>query len=371
MNQATTDQLDRLLGFLSVDPDNPSLLIDAIETALAVPALDVAQRLIAQLAEVRPGSFEAGYFAATLAMIERDFATAAELLTPLVAAGAPPNARFNLSWSLAMQGEKSAALDLLDAETTGLIPSAAMLRTQLLHEAGEFEAALEFGSAALEQYPDDAGLNSAIATLALDLEDEALARACAARGGDHPEALAAAGVLDLQDGDSAAARTRFDRSIAIREHNPRAWVGRGLTRLVENDPAAAAQDIDRGAQQFGDHIGSWIAAGFAHFLAGDIPAAAQRFERAYAIDPNFAESHGSLAVIDAARGDRDSALRRIEVALRLDRQCFSAVLAKIMIDAESPEAARALIEQAFNTPLNQAGITVSSYMAGLARPTMH
>ena len=371
MTMAEKNQLDRLLGYLAADPGNPALLIEAIETALAVPALDVAERLIAQLGDLRPGSFEAGFFAATLAMNRRDFARAAELLGPLVVSGAPPNARFNLAWSKAMIGEKPQALELLDPETTGEIATAAMLRTQLLHEAGEFETAIEFGKEALERFPDDAGLNSAMATLALDLEDGELARACAARGGEHPEALAAIGVLDLQDGDPGKARVQFDRSIAIREHNPRAWVGRGLTKLVEHDPAGAASDIDRGAQQFGDHIGSWIAAGWAHYLGGNLDAAAQRFERAYAIDPNFAESHGSLAVIDAARGNRESAQLRMATAFRLDRQCFSAVLAKIMLEAGDPAAAQALIEKAFNTPLGESGMTVASYMAGLARPTLH
>ena len=371
MSQAEKNQLDRLLGYLAVDPGNQSLLIDAIEAALAAPAPDVAERLVNELGELRPGSFEAGFFAATLAMNRRDFRLATELLSPLVEQGAPPNARFNLAWSKAMIGEKPGALELLDPETTDEIAGAAMLRTQLLHEAGEFGDAILFGKAALERFPDDAGLNSAMATLALDLEDVELARACAARGGDHPEALAAIGVLDMQDGDPATARAHFDRSIAIREHNPRAWVGRGLTRLVEHDPAAAASDIDRGAQQFGDHIGSWIAAGWAHYLAGDLDAAAQRFERAFAIDPNFAESHGSLAVIDAARGNRDSAQQRMVTAFRLDRECFSAVLARIMLEADNPAAAQGLIEQAFNTPLGQSGMTVATYMAGLARPTLH
>lgn len=371
MNQSAKDQLERLLGFLSSDPNNVSLLIEAVEAAIAVPAIEVANKLVMNLSQVRPGSFEAGYFAGTLAMMQRDFSRASELLEPLVLAGAPANARFNLAWSRAMIGKKSEALTLLDAETTELIPAAAMLRIQLLHEAGDFEEAMEFGKAARERHPDDPGLNSALATLAIDLEDIDLARLCAARGGDHPEALAALGVIDMHDGDIAAACARFDRSIAIREHNPRAWVGRGMTQLMRQDPAAAAIDLDHGAQQFGDHIGSWIAAGYAHFLAGDVDGAAQRFERACAIDPSFAESQGSLAVIDAIQGDRQSAQRRITIATRLDRHCFSAALANSLLEADNPEAARGLIEKAFSTPLNKAGMTVASYLTGLVRPTVH
>ncbi|MBN8501792.1 MAG: tetratricopeptide repeat protein, partial [Sphingomonadales bacterium] len=293
------------------------------------------------------------------------------LLEPLAGIEAPPNVMFNLAWSKAMVGAKDEALELLAASTTTAFPAAAMLRTQLLHEAGDFEGALAFGKQALAQHPDDAGLNSAVATLALDLEDLELARACAVRGGEHPEALAAIGMLVMQDGNPAEARASFEQSLAKRQHNPRAWIGRGLTRLVEHDPAAAADDLDCGAQQFGDHIGSWIAAGWAHYLSGDINAAGQRFERALAIDPAFAESHGSLAVIDITRGDEKSARRRLTTALRLDRNCFSAALAQAMLQVDNPAAARKLIEQAFETPLNARGMTIAGYLAGMARPTVH
>lgn len=371
MDQSARHRLDTLMGFLDQDPDNPRLLADTIEAALAASEPGRARVLIDRLGELRPGSFDAGYFAATLAMVERDFQRACDLLDPLVDAGAPPNARFNLAWSKAMVGIKDRALELLDAETTATIPAAAMLRMQLLHEGEHFEEALEFGKSALELFPGDAGLNSALATLALDLEDLELARQCTARGGEHPEALAALGMLEMHDGDPGTALSTFERSLAIRQHNPRAWIGLGLAKLAGQDAAAAALDLDRGAQQFGDQIGSWIAAGWAHYLAGEVDAAAQRFERALAIDHNFAESHGSLAVIDAARGDNESARRRMQTALRLDRQCFSAVMAKVMLDAASPEEAKALFDQAFNTPLNAQGMTIASYMVGMVRPTLH
>ncbi|MEQ1540687.1 MAG: tetratricopeptide repeat protein [Novosphingobium sp.] len=371
MNQSAKDQLDRLLGYLAADPDNPTLLIDAIEAAFDANALDQAEHLSARLSGIRPGSFEAGYHAAKLAMMRRDFASAAALLDPLVSAGAPPNARFNLAWSKAMIGDKVTALALLDSETIGQIADAAMLRTQLLHEAGDFEAALACGQAALESHPGDPGLNAAVATLALDLQDLGLARACSARGGDHPEALAAAGMLEMHDGDPAGARISFDRAIAVRQHNPRAWIGRGLAKLSEHDHAGAAADLDRGAQQFSDHIGSWIAAGWAHYLSGDLEAALQRFEKAMKIDPNFAQSHGSLAVVQAAGGQIAEARRSMEIAFRLDRQCFSAVLAKIMLDVDDPAVAKTLVARAFDTPLNESGMTVATYVTGLTRPTLH
>jgi len=371
MSETPQARLAKLTGWLKQDPDNLALLTDAAEAALAAGDLANAERHIAHMSAIAPASTGSLYLRSVLAMNKGDFGEGAQLLEQILGSEDAPNIRFSLAWCEAMIGNKLSALGRLSEETISTIPAAAMLHTQLLHEAGDVEAALRAGKNALTLFPDDAGLASAMATLALDAEDLDLARDCAAKGGDHPEALAAAGVIELHDGDPALARQRFDRSLAIRDHNPRAWVGRGLTALAERDPSTAARDLDRGAQQFGDHIGSWIAAGWAHYLAGDIDAAADRFNRAYTIDPNFAESHGSLAVIDIARGDAQGARRKMTTALRLDRNCFSAALAQLLLNSDQPGRSREIVERAFAIPINDRGLTIASFMAGLARPTIH
>lgn len=370
MTDDRTAHLERLLGYLKADPNNAALLADAVQAALDADQLDQAEQLDRHLLAVTPGAFEGRYLASVIAMRQRDFAAAAELLEGLRAEHDQPSVRFNLAWSRAMSGDKGASRALLDDRTTTEIAAAAMLKLQLLHEAAELDEALAFGQVALERHPDDAGLLAAMATLALDLEDAELARRCALRAGDHPEALAASGMLDLQDGSIEAAQALFDKSLATREHNPRAWIGRGLAGLLRQDPQAA-MDLDRGAQQFGSHIGSWIAAGWGHFIAGDIAAAQDRFERAMSIDPTFAESHGSLAVIDVTAGRTEEARRRMVKALRLDRECFSAALAQAMLLSDDPTKAQEIVSRAMHTPLNDQGMTIAGYMAGLSRPTVH
>jgi len=371
MSDQAQDHFQRLLGYLDSDPDNPALLADAVRAGLDNGEIDRAEALAAHLRLVTPGGFEGEYLTGLVAMHSSDFVAAATRFEAILGQTDDPATRFNLAWSRAMIGDKAKALAILNPATVETIPSAAMLRVQLLHEAEEFEGALTEGKAALCRFPDDRGLLAAMATLALDVDDAVLARECALRAGDHPEALAAVGLLDLQAGDIASARNAFDRSLAGRDHNPRAWIGRGLAGLTEQNPVEAAHDLDRGAQQFSDHIGSWIAAGWAWYLAGDIDAAQQRFERARAIDPAFAESHGSLAVIDIARGDRDAARHKAATALRLDRECFSAALAQALLASDDPARSAAIVERAMTTPIDGGQLTLASYLAGLTRPTLH
>jgi tetratricopeptide (TPR) repeat protein len=215
----------------------------------------------------------------------------------------------------------------------------------------------------------DAGFNAAVSVLAIDSEDEELARRCAAAGGDHPDARASRGVLSLADGDIETALVDFNAAIAIRDHHPRAWIGRGLARLARLDSVAASADLDRGAEQFGDHIGSWIAAGWAHYASGDLVEARSRFERALAIDDSFGETHGSLAVLDALAGDIASAKRRTVIARRLDRESFSVMLAQAILAQDDPATARAIVEKAFVTPINAKNQTLAHYFANLSSPT--
>jgi Tfp pilus assembly protein PilF len=194
-----------------------------------------------------------------------------------------------------------------------------------------------------------------------------LAAEVAARAGDQPDALTTLGTLALGQEDAATARAVFERAIALRQDMPRAWVGRGLASLLDGNPIEAAQDIEKGAGMFGDHLGSWIAAGWARFVAKDYSEARRLFEHALALDGTFCEAHGSLAVIDIQDGALASAAERVKVATRLDRNCFSAAFARVLLaSAEGdPGKAQEIFETAVNTPIGKDGRTIAHSLARL------
>ena len=79
------------------------------------------------------------------------------------------------------------------------------------------------------------------------------------------------------------------------------------------------------------HVGSRHAVGWCHVLQQDLPAARANFAQALAMDRNFAESHGALAVVDVLQARTAEARRGIARALRLDSGCLSAVLAQKLL----------------------------------------
>lgn len=360
------DRLQKMLAFLEVDPENVALLADAAEAALDARAPDVASDLLARRARIAPPSPREFNLAGLAALQRRDFDSAAEAFTALFEGGADDaGIRFNLAWARANRKEFAAALEVLDDASARALPQAAMLRVQLMHELADFDGAGEAARAYVALFPDHAGLMAAVSVLALDIEDEALAAACAAKAGEHPDALTTLGTLALGNDHAIDARAMFERALTQNPGSPRAWIGLGLARMMTGEQAAAPADLDKGAELFGTHLGSWIAAGWGYFVNGDVATARARFETALALDDSFAETHGSLAVLEVLAGNIEEATRKSEIALRLDRQCYSAALARSLLAASKGDqhTARRIFERAASTPIDASGRTIGQALA--------
>lgn len=368
MTATVQGRYDRLVSFLEHDPANLALLADAADAAFAEDRFEEADDLLARHVSVAPLGPREHHLAGLTAMRLLDWDRAIGVFEALLAevADAPP-VRFNLAWSLAMVKRFDEALPLLDEATSAELAQAAQLEVQLLHELGEFERAGERARILIEIHPDHRGLNAAVSTLAIDIEDPKLALATASKAGDHPDALATLGTLALGEDEIDAAGELFDAALARNPEAPRAWVGRGLARLIDGDKLQAAHEIDRGAELFGTHLGSWIAAGWAYVVAGDLATGKARFEKAVALDESFGEAQGSLAVIELLEGRIEDAKRRTEVALRLDRKSFSAALASMLLAAGEgdKDKAQRIFELALTTPVDASGRTVAQSLARL------
>ncbi len=370
MQAEVHERLERMLGYLEQDPRNSSLLRDTARAALEAEALDQAKGLFARLKETGELTAADSNEWAIAAMRSGEPGLAVETFAGLLQAE-PGNLalRFNLAWARALAKDDAGARELLDEELVAALPQAAQLEVHLLHAAGKFDEAAGRARAHLLRHPDYPPLLAATSVLALDIEDEALARACAEKAGGHPDALTTLGTLTLGDADPVRARALFEQSLELNPHSPRAWVGLGLTDLLEGDGPAAGAKLDKGAELFGDQLGSWIAAGWAYFVAGDLARARERFAHAVELDGTFAEGQGSLAVVELLAGEKEAAERRLEVALRLDRQSFSGAFAKLLLSAAEGDTAKAqrIAEIAFKQPIGQSGRTIADMIARMAR----
>lgn len=361
MDNSAAHRLKSLSEFLESDPENPALLRDVAETALEANECKMAASVFKRLDAVEPLEGDVANLAGIAAMRAGDQEGAREWYA--VAEKAMPEdsgLRFNQAWSLALSGDFSASADLLDEDITKQLPQAAMLDMQIAHELGEFEDAEAKMDAYIALHPDYPPLQAAASVLAMDVDRPDLAREAALKGGDHPDAVTTLGTLELGEFNVDRAEAQFAQALATGHKNPRAEIGLGLVALARKDYTGAATAIDKGAEQFGDHLGSWIAAGWSYLLADDKEKARERFQKALDTDDTFGEAQGSLAVMDILDGDLEAGQRKASVALRLDRESFSASLASILTAnaKDDPETAQRILERALQTSVLPGGETL-------------
>lgn len=365
----TASRLERLISFLDRDPDNCALLGDAALAAFDEHAFAISQKLLDRHRRLTPLPPQLLNLEGLIALAERRYDDAAHVFDTLRELGDDdPALRFNLAWAKANVGDYEAALSLLDNEAVAAAPRGPSLKVHVLHHLNRYPEALACGEELARRFPDNEALFGALATVALDAERPDLAREYARGARNHPEGQTALAYLALGEGEAQSSLELFENSLKAQPASPRALVGKGLSMLMAGQTSAAAHLIQQGAQAFGSHLGSWIAAGWAQFLANDLSAARRSFERARAVDGNFSEAYGGLAVLDLVEGHREVAARNCELALRLDRNSLGGALAKSLLLERSgqTQAAQKIRDIALSAPLGPNGQTIAGALVAFA-----
>lgn len=361
-------RLQTLLQFLEQDPDNLNLIADAVEAAFNANELGQAVVLVDRYRELADLPLPLVNVEAMVALRLGHLDAAGAAFDGLLGQGVTdPAVRFNRAWVHALNNEHEAALALLDEDVVGVTDRAASLKVQMLHHLGRIEEAIAVGQGMADRFPGNDSLLGALSVAAMDVDDLELARHYAASAKGGADALTTRGLIALNDSDAEQSLQLFEQALAEQPNAPRAWIGKGLGLISAGQTARGIEALRKGAEIFGDHLGSWIALGWSQFMERDLVGARKTFEHALTLDDNFAETHGGLAVIDFAEGDLGGAGRRADVALRLDRECFGGMLARILLAEAKGNAATAqrLWDKAINMPAGADGKTLAQAMVGM------
>ena len=200
---------------------------------------------------------------------------------------------------------------------------------------GEVDEAIALGLAYLEKRPDDPAVCGLLSTLYIDSEDlEAAAKYAeiATRGdGKIPEGWVTLGMLELAGQHDKKATEHFDRALELKPSSGRARAGRGLAQVLDMQFAGAVADLQEATRLMPTHIGTWHALGWTQIFNKDVAGAKATFEHALALDRNFAESHGALAVVAIIEGKLDEAQVATRKALLIDKMCYSGRFAQSLL----------------------------------------
>jgi tetratricopeptide (TPR) repeat protein len=344
--QDLVSQLQRTEGYLAIDPDNTDLLAAAIDLSLATADIARAQRHAAAACARYPGDPYFDYRRGHVLVALQQWSEAAALFATLLADHRDVNLAYSLANCQLQLGRFQVAATTLApySHDSALPPEAATLLVRALHFLGQFDEADGLIAAHRPRLAADAGFLAAASLLYLDAGKLALAQELseqAIASGPRPiEALVVHATLALAHTDAGAAIDGFNEVLARNPREGRSWSGLGMASLLRHDLGGAKVQLEQAVKFMPGHIGSWHALGWCRLLQHDLDGAHGAFAQALALDRNFGESHGALAVVAALRGDRVASEAGIERGLRLDPTGLSARYAEMVLSGQASDPER-------------------------------
>jgi tetratricopeptide (TPR) repeat protein len=232
-----------------------------------------------------------------------------------------------------------------------------------LHRTGAMQEALEVVDAWLKLAPaaSTAGYRALVQMEGGDMEGAVqFAGQVVAHAPDEPSANLVLGIWSIEKQDIDDARNRFERLSATDPDNARAWVGLALTQLYLQQHAASIASFERALEIVPDNVGTIVALAWTHFTNRDVAAAERTFRQAIAVERNFGEAHGGLALVLVWQNRREEARREITLARRLDPRGFGLAYAQsvlMALEGQRPEG-EALLARKLEQSLREGGMSI-------------
>lgn len=364
VNQRSHEQrLESYRSFFQQDAENFNLFCDLFDLEIQ-NANRLEAEILINVNNEKWGDEPAFIFRkASLYIATGEFEDAVTIYTDLLSKNIDNAAiRYNLGLSyLMLQNHELAQVNFENVlASDDEIPDVYLQYAISLHYTGDIEKAIEYATRYIEVNDQSSIAYGHLALLYLDDEQRDRAENNAKRSlsldVENREALVTLGSLSLEALSISEAINYFDQTIAKHPESGRAWSGLGLCHMMKKNLSQAENSLSKSVLFMPGHIGTWHALAWCQLVQNKITDAKCSFDSAMDIDRNFGETHGGLAVIDVLNNEKDSALRKIKVALRLDPESFSARFAEsLIIGAYDKKKATQMIEDIFNTDINLNG----------------
>lgn len=351
-------RLDRLLSFLEQDPTNLSLLTDALLLAISVQAISVATKLSKHVTVHHIDDASLHAHLAHLLLMAQQYPAAAMHGEKAIAEGIDhPAVLFNTGFGHFYAADYASCATTLqritqqpDAPVSSLI-----LHARALHhlEADEAEALVQ---RALSIEPENTEAMGLLALLLYERDafEESLqiAHEVLSRQPNQLDALLACAGTHTEQNRIEAARTTWQHTVNAHPDCGRAWSGLAQIEFHELEFDQAEEHLKTAISFMPDHIGTWHLLAWIYIMRGDSVKAREALDQSYALDRNFGETHGGLAVVDAMDGKSDNARLGIRRALKLNPQSMSARYAEILMLQQSGkhDEANAIVQQTLDQP---------------------
>lgn len=351
---AEQNRLARLVTFLGHDPTNLTLLADALRLAIDLGDVVHGQQLIDHMKTQVIEEPNVCALAAHVCLQAGQYAAAGVYGDKAIAGGIEhPAVIFNTAQGHFYSGDYAATdvlLSRLSHESQSPAPLL-MMHARALHQLEETEQAEVLVARALLLEPENTDIRGLFALLQYENDNYSPALITAhetlAENPDQLDALIACASVHFHQHNISASRNAWLHTVAAHPECGRAWSGLARLEFNELEFDAAEEHLKTAVQFMPDHIGTWHLLAWIYILRGDSIQARQALDRSFALDRNFGETHGGLAIVDIMDGMTERAQKGIRRALKLKPDGLSAHYAEALLlrQAGYPEKAAQLIDQ--------------------------
>ena len=345
-----TDRIDRYIGFLDEDQDNPALLGDLVHLLIEAGRPEDARHWLGKAVSQYPEDRSFTGLQGLLELAEGNYIAAISSFQSLLDQGVEHESiRYNLAYAhIALHRGDDALTALLPLENIPVQPATQLLLGRCFHQCGEFDRAREQLSPLAENPDYKAEALGMISQTYLDQENLVQAREAAQSAlkvnPGNLQAKVTLSYVDLMDAHLDSARAGFEQVINTNAVSGRAWSGLGMASMLAFDLEAAIQQLTKATEYMPTHLGAWNARAWAELMAGQLDEAEQSLSVALEMEPRFAETQGALAVIAAQKGNWDRASRLAKLAVRLDPESFAGQLAISLVQQNNGNAGQAQLQ---------------------------
>lgn len=337
----TQQRLNRFLSFLTHDPDNVSLVLDAIRLSIQLGDMETAEKLLDTKSYLCDSLHEYHALAGRHALIRGEFNKALDmLLRSLGSEDHQPETWLDLAHTYHYLNKPQAAIEVLEQNAGTLeeqYPALFFtLYSRLLYLTDNSDKAiaqLETFHSRHEANAESAGLLSLILFEEDESAEQALhfANLALSKNPNAIEALIARTSIHLSNGQYLYATADVSRAVQHHPHSGRAWSSMAQLEFSQLRFQNAKDAAIKAITYMKDHIGTWHLLGWSHLMLNEISEALEAFQHSYDLDRGFAETHGGLAAAYAHLGQDKEAERHIKLAEKLGPDSFAAIYAKTVL----------------------------------------
>lgn len=368
-------RLERLTGFLNLDPDNVRLLCECAELGRTLKdkrAKTWAERALALTPDAGNALFITGLFALddeNYPLAERHFEKT------LTFNDDTENVRYCLALAQFFAHKPEQALTTLKplvirghalSHDTLLL----LARTHfMLSDTQETEHNLKI---LLEQEPKHVDAHGLLALLYSDLDrfNEAQSHAEAALSLDPEQrdaGLAYANVA-LNQQQIERATSLFDALVKRYPKSARAWMGAGLCALAKNDAVTGEKYLQHCLPQLERHSGLWNALGWAQLAQNKMGNAEISFQNAITHRPDDANAYGGLASVYLLSDRGEKAAEILQRGKELDSTASMLRVSDIIaaMQAGNENETKVLLDKLLDSKID--GVRMSEILARMIQP---